>query len=349
MRRSRLMCSLAQAEAEAGFTRLIEELTKVGLATEVRAGRGTAVLIFIKMASDKLLLSQAYRDRVQDWLYGVRTQAPEKNISKTFQEDPLSEAERLRTVYLVITKPKNEGGAGITPKKGQWKHVDSVFPLHNHQFNRQWIKKWSSKYYLHESDVSEIRDKFGEQVAFYFAFLQSYFTFLVFPAGFGLASWILLGQYSWVYAIINSLWSVVFFEFWKKKEIDLAVQWGVRGVSKIQHPRTHFKWTHEAPDPVTGEPVKVFSAKQRLKIQLLQVPFALLTVILLGTIYISCFSIEIFISELYNGPFKSYLVRCSNPLARITGTDTSRLSYLRLSCRRWSRLSHLFSATSLKN
>ncbi|KAI0141180.1 DUF590-domain-containing protein [Hypoxylon sp. NC0597] len=296
-----------RAEAEAGFTQLIEALTRVGLATEVRSGDESSLLVFVKVASEKYLTNHIYRERVQDWLYGVRINAPDKDVGKEFTNHSISEAERLRTVYLLITKPKNEGGAGITPKIGQWKYVISIFPLHNHAFNRQWIQQWSTKYFLSEQDLDQIRDKFGESVAFYFAFVQSYFAFLLFPAAFGFGAWLILGRYSSFYAFVNSLWSVIFFEWWKKKEVDLAVQWGVRGVSRIQRPRTQFKWDHEEADAVTGEAVKVYPPVKRLQTQLLQIPFALGCLAILGALYVFCFSIEIFLSEIYNGPFKAYL------------------------------------------
>jgi anoctamin-10 len=298
-----------KAEAEAGFTQLIEALTKVGLASEVRYGDESSVLVFVKVASNQYLASQIYRERVQDWLYGVRPTAPEKDIAKAFENEPVTEAERLRLVYLLITKPKNEGGAGITPQVGVWKQVASIFPLHDHAFNKSWIKTWGTKYFLDDVDLDHIRDKFGESVAFYFAFLQSYFAFQIFPAAFGFAAWLILGRYSWLFAIVNSLWSVIFFEWWKKKEVDLAVQWGVRGVSRIQHPRTQFQWEREVADPVTGEPVKYYPPTKRLQTQLLQVPFVIACTLVLGALYIFCFGIEIFLTQVYDGPFKSYLVR----------------------------------------
>ena len=287
---------------------LIEALSEVGLTTEVRSGGKDSLLIFTKIVSDQLLMSQVYRYRVQDWLYGIRISTPSKDLKEYFKDEPVTEAERLRLVYLLITKPRNEAGAGITPKVGHWKFVDSIFPLHNHAFNKSWIKQWSTKYFLDEQDIDQIRDKFGEKVAFYFAFLQSYSRFLLFPASFGLGAWLLLGQFSWLYAIINSLWSVVFFEYWKVKEIDLAVQWGVRGVSKIQRPRPQFLFDREAQDPITGEIVKVYSPFKRLAHQLLQLPFAVACILVLGGLIASCFAIEIFISEVYTGPFKQYLV-----------------------------------------
>ncbi|KAI1130547.1 DUF590-domain-containing protein [Nemania abortiva] len=296
-----------KAEAEAGFIQLIEALTKVGLASEVRHGDGSSLLVFVKVASNRYLASQIYRERVQDWLYSVRASAPEKDVVKAFESEPVTEAERLRLVYLLITKPKNEGGAGITPKVGRWKYVTSIFPLHDQTFNTSWIKAWSKKYFLDEEDLDHMRNKFGESVAFYFAFLQSYFAFQIFPAAFGFAAWLILGRYSSLYAFATSLWSVVFFEWWKKKEVDLAVQWGVRNASRIQHARAKFQWDHEAPDPVTGELVKYYPPMKRLKTQLLQVPFAIACVLVLGALYLFCFSIEIFLTQIYDGPLKSYL------------------------------------------
>jgi hypothetical protein len=287
---------------------LIEGLTKVGLATEVRFGTDDSLLIFLKIASSDFLSQQVYRARLQDWLYGVRTSTPDKDIAKSLEEHPVSEAERLRLVYFMITKSQNEGGAGVTPGKGQWKYVASIFPLHDHEFNRTWIQKWSGKYLLEQSDVDEIRDKFGESVAFYFAFIRAYIRFLVFPAAAGFGFWLLLGQFSYLYALISSLWSVIFFEWWKKKEIDLAVQWGVRGVSKIQLQRPEYEWEYEDEDPVTGEPVKVYSPMKRLQTQLLQIPFAIACIVVLGGLIVTCNSLEIFINEYYAGPGKQYLV-----------------------------------------
>ncbi|QSZ30947.1 hypothetical protein DSL72_000506 [Monilinia vaccinii-corymbosi] len=294
-------------QAEAQFVKLIEALNDAGLMTEVRNGDNCALLIFIKIASSSHLRSKVYRSRVQDWLYGVRTAAPEKNIQEALSAEPMTEAERLRLVYLLITKPRNEGGAGITPKRGEWAGVESIFPLHDHAFNKAWIKEITSKYLLTNKDLEDIKDRFGEKIGFYFAFLQSYFMFLIFPAAFGFCAWVLFGAYSPVYAIVNGLWCIVYTEYWKKQETDLAVQWGVRGVSKIQHKRPDFKHEREIKDPITGEQIKFYSPVKRMGRQLLQVPFALCAIVILGSLIATCFAIEIFISEVYNGPFKAYL------------------------------------------
>lgn len=103
---------------------------------------------------------------VRDWLHGIRPAAPEKETQKSLTEDPLTEAERLRLVYSLLTLPPSEGGAGITPNQGEWDLIDKVFPLHDHEFNKEWIKDWSTKWIIGPKDLKVIRDRFGEKVLF---------------------------------------------------------------------------------------------------------------------------------------------------------------------------------------
>ncbi|KAF2431235.1 DUF590-domain-containing protein [Tothia fuscella] len=297
-----------KSTAVANFERLIEALSHVGLATEVRNGENHSLLVFAKVASEEHLFGEVYRSRVKDWMHGVRSAAPEKETRGTLEREPLYEAERLRIIYQLITNPIADGGAGITPKHGEWRNVESVFALHDHEANKKWIKKWSTSYFLKIEDLDDIRDRLGEKIAFYFAFTQSYFTFLFFPAIAGASAWVLLGHFSPFYAIISSLWCTVFTEYWKHQEVDLAVRWGVRGVSKMETHRREFKHEKEATDPITGETVRIFPATKRLQRQLLQVPFAIGTAIALGVLIATCFGIEVFISEIYDGPLKSVLV-----------------------------------------
>lgn len=296
-----------KAAAEAGYIELIRALTAVGLASEVRRGNKDSLFVFVKIASSELLQQQIYRSRLQDWLHGVRSSSPDHDIAKSLENEPVTEAERLRLVYLMLIKPENEGGAGITEQAGKWKHVDAVFPLHNRTFNKEWISNWGGKYLLAESDIHDIRHQFGESITLYFVFLRSYLRFLVIPSAIGFAAWMCLGQFSMIYALASCLWSVVFFEFWKKKEVDLAVQWGVRRVSEIQQPRPEFEWDYEKEDPVTGEAMRVYAPMKRLQTQMLQVPFAMACVLALGSLSLTAISLEIFINQVYNGPGKQYL------------------------------------------
>jgi len=131
---------------------------------------------------------------------------------------------------------------------------------------------------------------------------------LFFPAAFGFSCWVVLGHYSAVYAIVNGLWCVVFVEWWKRRETELAIRWGVKHVSSMEDKRKEFKPEKTITDPITGETILFFPASKRLYRQLLQVPFALGSALALGTLIVVCYGIEIFISEVYDGPGKSILI-----------------------------------------
>lgn len=102
--------------------------------------------------------------RVKDWLNGVRAAEPARDTQKTLAGESLTEAERFRITHHLITSPREDGGAGIIPKEGQWKNVESIFPLHDHTFNKEWIKRWSTMTFLKAEDLDQIRDRFGEKV-----------------------------------------------------------------------------------------------------------------------------------------------------------------------------------------
>lgn len=93
--------------------------------------------------------------------------------------EPLTEAERLRIVHAMITQPTTEGGAGITPGKGEWSLVESIFPLHDVKFNKEWMKEWSTKWTVGHDDLKNLRDMFGEKVILLLVVGQQFLTLLL--------------------------------------------------------------------------------------------------------------------------------------------------------------------------
>lgn len=99
-------------------------------------------------------------NRVRDWLYGVRNTEPEPADAVEAQ----TESERLRVINHMIIVPQEEGGAGITPKHGEWKNVLAIFPLHDVEGNRRRMNEWNKKTFLSSEDLEHIRSNFGESV-----------------------------------------------------------------------------------------------------------------------------------------------------------------------------------------
>lgn len=69
-------------------------------------------------------------------------------------------------MYHLVNWPKSNGGAGVTPRWGQWENVESIFPLHNEQANLSLLRHLSSRLWLTNHDLDRIRNLFGTKVAF---------------------------------------------------------------------------------------------------------------------------------------------------------------------------------------
>jgi anoctamin-10 len=211
----------------------------------------------------------------------------------------------------LINWRKDLGGAGVTPKSGQWSNVSSIFPLHNPAANRMLLTHLSKRIFLTLDDLDQIRDLWGAKIAFYFAFIQTYFRSLAFPCAAGIFAWAFLPKYSLVFAMVIGVWCTVFLEYWKIKQTDLAIRWSVRGVGDLKLNRPQFRYEKEVIDSV-GRVRHYFPRWKRILRQLVVLPFVLVSTLFLGALITLVFVIETFISEAYEGPYKFYLVSCLN-------------------------------------
>ncbi|KAL4874860.1 calcium-activated chloride channel-domain-containing protein [Aspergillus karnatakaensis] len=292
------------SKAISEFEALIHDLHEANLETQVRHGHGASLLVFIRVPRMHLG-SLVYQSRVKDWLYGIIHELPVGDHDTI--ADAETPAEALRSVYHAVTWKKSLGGAHITPKHGKWENVASAFPLHDQAANGELLKKWSRTILLTAEDLDAIRALFGEKVAFYFAFIQSYSSFLVFPAAWGAVTWWYCGSYSTLFAVGNCLWAMVFVEYWKIRETDLSLRWEVNGVGALKVTRSQYVWEKEVRDPITGEVSQVFSPYRQFLRQLLLIPFTSIASLALGGLIVVTFALEVYISEVYVGSLKGYL------------------------------------------
>ncbi|KAJ4406342.1 hypothetical protein N0V82_010143, partial [Gnomoniopsis sp. IMI 355080] len=217
------------------------------------------------------------------------------------------EAEYILSVYHLVNWSKDLGGAGITPGYGPWKHVKSIFPIHNQAANRRLLVHLSKRLLLRKDDLDQIRDLFGSKVAFYFAFMQTYFLFLFFPAITGVLAWLCrLPPFSLVYAIVTLLGCTVFLEYWKIQQADLSMRWHVKGVGSLKVNRPRFRYEKTVVD-AAGRTQHYYPKWKSLLRQTVQVPFFGVALVVLGSIIALVFTLETLISEAYEGPYKSYL------------------------------------------
>lgn len=77
-------------------------------------------------------------------------------------------------IHSLITCQSIDGGAGITPKHGEWKNVEALFPLHDHARNKTWLAEFAKKTFLTPDDLDHIRDCVGEKVCSSISFMNLY-------------------------------------------------------------------------------------------------------------------------------------------------------------------------------
>lgn len=216
-------------------------------------------------------------------LYGEYSQQADPRVYKQYKrtrdsatrDTVFDEKTRLRIIYESIIADSNEGGAEIRIEECLFskKHpLKAVFALHDPEvldkFEAEWIKNWKP-WQLMSCPLSDIRNYFGEPVAFYFAFLQFYLRWLIAPAIVGLIFFIWQVAVGKIAVLGISLlcffmifWSVAFVDFWARAESRYRMAWGMTKFQQKAVARPQFvgEWTH---DSVSGLWTEEFSFFKR--------------------------------------------------------------------------------------
>ncbi|KAI8637071.1 calcium-activated chloride channel-domain-containing protein [Parasitella parasitica] len=311
-KKDKALTSRAQLETKvaSSLTSITNRLAKVNLRFQVRPGKENGTLLILVSSPVGPIKKEYRQERVRDFLLGVRVDEigdesnNTNNVDQAFED--LTEAERLRLVYEILTQPESEGGAGISVEVDDY--VESIMPLHDDKFNNNWLKSWSTKSLIDDNDLLTIRDHFGEKIAYYFAFLQSYFLWLSAPTVVGILVYLTHSNTLAVwFSLFMLLWAILFTEMWRRKEAELAIKWGVRNYSKHEKRRAEFKGEKMVKDHVTGEDIPFVSAWKLLGRRLAAIPGVAVGAFLLTVIVGFVFVLQLFLHEYYNGPFAKFL------------------------------------------
>mmetsp|Transcript_47156 Transcript_47156/g.75551 ORF Transcript_47156/g.75551 Transcript_47156/m.75551 type:complete len:954 (+) Transcript_47156:88-2949(+) len=217
------------------------------------------------------------------YMYGEYSQHANQKVYKHYARLPgndnlktvFDEKTRLRIIYESIIADSNEGGAEIKIEDcllHKQHPLVAVFPLHDQErldyFYNSWIKNCNPLKWMW-CPLPEIRNYFGEPVAFYFAFLQFYLKWLIAPAFVGTAFfiWQMAAEELAVSGIpflcfFMIFWSVAFVDFWYRAESRYRLQWGMTKFQQkaVARPQFNGEWTH---DSVTGLWIEEFSLFKR--------------------------------------------------------------------------------------
>ncbi|KAJ3213138.1 Anoctamin-7 [Dinochytrium kinnereticum] len=118
---------------------------------------------------------------------------------------------------------------------------------------------------LLEQPLRQIRDYFGERIAYYFTWLGFYTLWLWIPAAvgfivflYGIRNYVIFADVfdnalTTPFAFFMAVWAALFLEFWKRQEATLNTVWDVLDVEMVETRRPEWYGTHLRRSPVTGK------------------------------------------------------------------------------------------------
>lgn len=165
--------------------------------------------------------------------------------------------------------------------------VSDYFPLHDdrerHQLVELWVKRW-----LSPQPINDVRAYFGDDIGFYFAFLEMYSRWLVIPSVLGIIAFSLEYFRDWgvygraFYSLFITSWATAFLKFWKRRESTLQNEWGIAPADAHVLEPSRPEFTGEKRyDVVEGRYYTYFSSIKRMQ---RYIATTLATLVVLGVI-----------------------------------------------------------------
>jgi hypothetical protein len=219
-----------------------------------------------------------------DFIYAPYKLAPDlQNLYTQYQvaegmQYPFKPSDRIKLMVSIMQARVNEEypGAGLDLLTMKEKRVTKgQFPVHDYEQLNMTQKKWLVLLaYPWAQPLDEIKEYFGERIAFYFLYLQHYVTFLTVPCFIGIPFFItemLTGEdvkyiLDTVFCAIMLVWSTMFVEFWKRLQSRKCMEWGMSDFESLEQNRPLFDgdWIKS---PIDGKDIKYFSSSKKAYIQ----------------------------------------------------------------------------------
>ncbi|KAI8544559.1 hypothetical protein RHMOL_Rhmol08G0306700 [Rhododendron molle] len=234
---------------------LVDEFRKVGLVVDRVLGIQEE---FIKLAASVEILGRAAAELQLTKRTHIGMDLPfEWDQAEAFVRQPdgslFSWCERFHCYRHIIYGVVNKSDSTLTLKSDckefQWESGESllqmlelrgfvkqVFPLHDETKRKQLLRSWAFNCWdFTRQPIDEIYAYFGTKIATYFAFLGMFTRWILFPAVFGVTlQFVDLGSMQLLvlpaFFISITLWAVLFFQFWKRKNSALLARWQISGL-----------------------------------------------------------------------------------------------------------------------
>mmetsp|Transcript_11500 Transcript_11500/g.34626 ORF Transcript_11500/g.34626 Transcript_11500/m.34626 type:complete len:837 (-) Transcript_11500:25-2535(-) len=186
--------------------------------------------------------------------------------------------DRLKLILSIMEADAKSRGAQIDVNQlVEAKVLEAAYPLHADGELFALMDRWitfRAKEWAVTQPVEAIKDYFGERIGMYFYFNGYYARWLLYASAMGLFAQIIMlaGLFRLqniivpCYAVAMSLWTTLFLETWKERQVEKAMQWGMTGFAVSERPRPQFEG-REIHSPVTGLPELYFPTAERFRLR----------------------------------------------------------------------------------
>ncbi|KAL3665578.1 hypothetical protein V7S43_009612 [Phytophthora oleae] len=261
-------------ESEDEHRRIVNKLCSQGLLVDIIDGGDSkgemhsGYLILLVRAPDPVVLSLVKLFRTQMWMEHGAVVDMEQDLAQK-RGEPTTPAERIEIVDYIIEQRARLSKSDI------WIH--DLFPMHNQSVTNTLIHRWVTSWRLHELDDKKVllslRYNFGEKVAYYFAFLKYYNTWLIPLAAIGILLELLRGVISMTTYMrllpfwglgVSVVWGFGFLKSWERENACMQYDWtGKLHVRQIEYRNKQF-YGESRVNALTGDVELVYPAWRRL-------------------------------------------------------------------------------------
>ena len=179
------------------------------------------------------------------------------NTLRNGRQSIFKASDRIKLIISIIES--KEGCYLSLGKLQEYNAIAAAFPIHDYQLlkilTRKWIKFWQRP---SKQPSNEVRDYFGESVAFYFVYLQHYIEYLFTVAIIGVIVHVISAIYgadesplNLYYTFYVVLWASYVTGTWKQKQSRTSMRWGTVGSEKEETVRPTFRGENIS-SPVDG-------------------------------------------------------------------------------------------------
>ena len=278
----------SDAESEANLKVLSSILQLNGFIVNVRPDTNTNYLILFVTLNDSTFEKLVKLSNQIDSLFNVK--------ANPTSDEKISIAERMRLVNLKLTLPKTKGASELHVAKG---NVVSIMPVkHIMKLEKEYTTNWKNLGKLFKSssrthDINFLKQNLGTKYALYYRFVQAYVSSVGCITIFGLLAWYFLGNFSILYAVINTFIGFTCYLCIYAADKKARREWNLENISKTQ--------------TIAMEESDIIPDWKVLVRKILYIPVTLSGALGLFSAQFACFLLEIFINEIYQGPYKSIL------------------------------------------